>query len=90
MYDYQRERPYVFTERGQVQFLSIRDRVNRLLEEAGAVRLSEVIRHETGDSWEMLACVDRLVELREIIELKYPEKILSATQFRVFVKGVRR
>lgn len=61
MYDYKKERKYVFTEEGQVVFLEIRDRVNNLLKTAGAVRMFEA----TGGacSWERMACVDRLVEL---------------------------
>lgn len=83
-YDYQTQRPYVFTERGQEMFLSIRDRVKRLLDTAGAVRLAEAITGETGDVWNMLACVDRLAELGEIRELSNPG---VAGQFRVFVRN---
>jgi hypothetical protein len=69
-YDYQKERPSIFTESGQVMFLKIRDRAKYLLREAGAFRMNEVIAGCSGSSWEMIACVDRLVELGEIEELK--------------------
>jgi len=68
-YDYQKEREAIFTEDGQRMFLHIRDHVKRLLKEAGAVRMQEAIMGSTGDSWMMLACVDRLVELGEIREI---------------------
>jgi len=83
MYEYQKERTYVFTEEGQVQFLSIRDRVGRLLDTAGAYSMGKALGCETGDSWRMMACVDRLVELGEIREITGPD---VCGQDRVFVR----
>lgn len=83
MYNYQTERPSLFTESGQVIFLKIRDRVKHLLKTAGAFRMQEAIQGCTGSSWEMLACVDRLVELKEIREVTDSK---AAGQYRVFVK----
>lgn len=71
-YDYQTERPKLFTEEGQIMFLKVRDNAKRLLLEAGAFRSAEVLRTITGDSWMQLACLDRLVELKEIVEIKRP------------------
>ena len=39
MYDYQAERPEIFTEAGQRDFLKVRDNVQRLLDIAGAVKM---------------------------------------------------
>lgn len=61
MYKYEDEKYKVFTEEGQRGFLKIRDRTHRLLKEAGAFKMSAAITGSTGDVWEMLACVDRLV-----------------------------
>lgn len=80
-YNYATERHTVFTDAGQRQFLGIRDRSKSLLKTAGAFRLQEVIAGETGDSWRMLACVDRLVELGEIVEITTPG---VPGQFRIF------
>lgn len=82
MYSYQVERPKLFTEDGLTLYVEIRDRVKRLLAEAGAVRADAAIKGSTGDSWLMLACLDRLVEageLREVTDPKVPG------QHRVFV-----
>jgi len=84
MYDYQKEKAWTVSEEGQKQFLRIRDRVNSLLETAGAVRLDKAISSETGSSWEMMACVDRLVELGELKELTNKD---VPGQYRVFVKS---
>lgn len=84
-YDYQTQRERIFTERGQTMFLSIRDRSKRLLKDAGAARMQELISGETGDTWDMLACVDRLVELGELYELKGEGSVPG--QFRVFVSS---
>lgn len=83
MYNYQEEKPNLFTEEGQTMFLSIRDRVKELLAAAGAARAQEAMRAAAGgSSWTMLACLDRLVELREIREVTGPD---VAGQHRVFV-----
>lgn len=81
-YVYEAERSKIFTEEGQRMFLAIRDRTQRLLKEAGACRVQEMITGVLGGSWTMLACVDRMVELGEIRELTPPE---TPGQFRVFV-----
>ena len=83
MYDYKKEKPNLFTEDGQVIFLAIRDRVNRLIAEAGCVRMDAAIAKQSGDAWTMLACVDRLVELREIVEVTRGN---CAGQFRIFTR----
>jgi hypothetical protein len=82
MYSYKEERPRLFTEDGQVMFLSVRDNVKRLLNQAGAVRMDRAISGQTGSSWEMLACVDRLVELGELREVTGAD---TCEQYRVFV-----
>ena len=81
MYNYEVEKHSIFTEEGQRIFLSVRDRVEKFLRLAGAVRMQEAIKGEIGDSWKMLACVDRLVELGEIKEIT--EDV--AGQNRVFI-----
>lgn len=85
MYAYQTERPKLFTEDGQVLFLKIRDRAQQLLREAGAFRAQECWKEiGVGDSWMFIACLDRLVELREIREL--PD-VKAPSQHRVFVSA---
>lgn len=83
MYRYENLKPSLFTEAGVVMYTKIRDRTKKLLAEAGAARLDKMIQDATGDSWLMLACVDRMVEAEELFELtrNYP----TAAQHRVFV-----
>ena len=83
MYHYEAERSKLFTDEGQQLFLKIRDRVNVLLAEAGAVRQQEAVNGSAGDSWTMLACLDRMVELGELRELTGPK---APGQHRVFVR----
>lgn len=83
MYSYEQERGALFTHEGQLMLLSIRDNVFRLCDEAGAVRMDKAIANEVGSSWMMLACVDRLVEIGELMELTGPG---TPGQHRVFVK----
>jgi len=83
MYNYQNERHKIFTEKGQTDFLKVRDEAFRLLEEAGAFSIMKVIKVVCGESWLMMAYVDRLVELEEIKEITKPD---TFGQDRVFVK----
>jgi hypothetical protein len=85
MYDYKTQRPYVFTEEGQIAFLKIRDNANILLKKAGAVRCQELMMVGTYDTWDMLACIDRLVEIRELLEVPNPHS--HAGQHRIFING---
>lgn len=72
-YEYSKERPFLFTEDGQVMFLHIRDNVKRLLDDAGAFQAEKSWKGVTGSCWSMLACLDRLVELGEIKEISMPD-----------------
>lgn len=68
-YLYAELRDKLFTDEGQRLFLKVRDRAQALLAESGAAMVGAIIRGLSGDSWEMLACVDRLVELGELREV---------------------
>jgi len=81
-YNYQTQRANLFTESGQVMFLAIRDKAKALLKTAGAFRMQEATMGFSGDSWDQLACIDRLVELGEIKELTIQEQVMG--QHRVF------
>ena len=70
-YNYQEMKKKLFTEENQELFLKIRDKTHELLAEAGAVKMDNIIDDMSGGSWDMLACVDRLVELGEIEEVTY-------------------
>lgn len=87
MYSYETERENLFNDQGQRLFLEIRDRTFGLLKTAGAARMEEMIRGSVGNSWHMLACVDRMVELDELVELTKPGEV--AGQHRVFVRSWR-
>jgi hypothetical protein len=86
MYDYGTQKPSLFTDEGQKEFLKIRDHVNGLLALAGAVRMQEAISAGSSDTWFLLACVDRLLELHELIEVTEHLR-LCHEQNRVFVRG---
>jgi len=86
MYDYKTQRKAIFTENGQIMFLAIRDKAKELLAVAGAFREDHVTAGcGGGDSWDMLACVDRLVELGEIICVNNS----SARQYWVYISARR-
>ena len=86
MYKYEEMKNGLFTEEGQTKFLNIRDNVKKLLKQSGAVRMKEAINVETDDTWLLMACVDRMVEIKELKEIT-PEDTMG--QNRVFVEGPR-
>ena len=75
MYEYDSEKAKLLTDNGQRVFLKIRDHVQGCLKMSGAVMMGKATSPPggsgSGDDWMMFACVDRLVELGEIREIKY-------------------
>jgi len=84
MYNYYQLKQDIFTEKGQARFLIIRDNVNSLLAKSGAVMMENAISELSGDSWERMSYVDRMVELGELIEVS---KANTMGQHRVFMRG---
>jgi hypothetical protein len=68
-YDYKKQRPFVFTEEGQCMLLKIRDSALEHVEKSGAVCYAALTEGCSGSSWDILACVDRLVELGDLRRL---------------------
>lgn len=83
-YSYEAQKPQLFTDEGQRSFLKIRDHVKATLKIAGAIRCQEAMVG-TGDSWTLLACIDRLVELKEIRRVTPRDSV--ATQYEIYVAG---
>jgi hypothetical protein len=82
MYSYEVEKHNLFTEEGSELYTKIRDKVQSLLTLSGAVRWQEATSGICGDTWLMLACFDRMVELGELKELTGNG---AMAQHRVFV-----
>ncbi len=83
-YNYETEKPYILTDEGQREFLKARDWVKEILETAGAFQMGHFMSNGplSGESWKMLAMIDRLVELGELRETLYAD---CAAQHRVFI-----
>lgn len=81
-YVYAGLKPHIFTEDGQVMFLAIRDNAKNLIRRSGAATMERIIAGQVGDVWHMMACVDRLVELKELLEV--PNSLSGAGQHRIF------
>lgn len=82
-YDYATQRPKVFTEDGVSMPLKIRDTTKALIARAGVARSDKMMAGCSGDVWDMLACIDRLVEMGDIHEI--PNTMSRAGQHRVFI-----
>lgn len=82
MYNYQEMRKNVFTEDGVRQTIKIRDEAKKLIKLAGVVQCDKLIKICTGDTWDMLACIDYLVETKDLLEIK--NELSGAGQHRIF------
>jgi len=82
-YDYSVSKKDIFTDEGQKEFLRVRDHVKKMIELSGAFMMIKAWHPISGSTDTMMAYVDRLVELEEIIEIKYH----CMGQHRVFIKG---
>ena len=82
MYEYGTQRRNLFTEDGVRMLTKIRDNAKRLLDSAGAFMSCQAWSGVSGNSWDMLAALDYLVENEEIREITGSE---VAGQHRVFV-----
>jgi hypothetical protein len=83
-YSYEEQRAELFTDDGQRLFIAVRDHTLGLIRIAGAVQADKAMNgpHPSGcDSWGLMACIDRMVELREI-KCVYQE---GAWQHRVYM-----
>ena len=83
MYSYKEQRNKIFTDEGQKDFLKLRDKVNKLLDISGAFMVDNVLGVNVNTDI-TLACVDRMAELGEIIEIKRNGVF---AQHRVFIRN---
>jgi len=89
VYKYSEERKSTFTERGQIVLLAIRDAAFNLIDLSGVALSGNIMdaaikKLGAGDTWEMFACLDRLVEIKELVEVTDPQ--LVAGQDRIFAR----
>lgn len=83
-YVYAEHRAHVFTERGQEQLLTVLKCARECIEKSGAVLAVKLLNAAgSGDSWDMMAVVERLVELN-YLRAVYD---CGAWQDIVYVKG---
>ena len=70
MYNYEKEKKKIFTEKGNKLMLAMRDKAKKLLDEAGAFKAHHAfVVNGAEDCWTMLAVLDYLEELQEICKV---------------------
>ena len=88
MYDYKTEKTKLYSAEGLKLYTAIRDQVRDMLNKSGAVTMGNAIQLPKGiraaDSWELMACVDMMVENKELTEI--PTQ--GWAQGRIFIKKV--
>lgn len=85
MYNYEKEKPEIFTEKGNEIFLKIRDNVFKILKLKGLINMSDAIKSCSGSNWFLMACIDRMVELGEIQEVVFKDNRYTMGQDRMFI-----
>jgi hypothetical protein len=83
MYNYENEKPKLFTPEGFVMLRAIEKNVERHLKSAGAFMASKAWEGITGDSWLMLAALDYLVEIHELLDVSPAQSTWA--QNRVYI-----
>jgi len=84
VYLYEEIKEIVFFPEHQITFLKVRDKIEVLLSQSGAVNMEKIISGISGDTWLLLACVDRIVELNEIKEVIQNHNVTQ--QKRIFTR----
>ena len=83
-YNYQKQRPHIFTEQGVRDLITVRGTVSNCIAIAGCVRMDKAISRLTGGAWNMLAIVDYLVEVGELREVFVGQNVTG--QHRIFMR----
>lgn len=79
-YEYQKERPGLFTETGMALFISLRGQVRTKCKVSGCVRFDKL--SISGDSWTALACMDLMIEREEVRRVTNGQE--RAAQYHVY------
>ena len=83
MYKYEEQKAWLFTDEGQRTLIKVLDLVQALLSRSRAFKMSAIYQVPGGgDTWNLHACVDRLVELGRIREVPIAD---VCGQDRIFV-----
>lgn len=83
-YQYTTERNAIFTDDGQREFTRGRDKVLAAVRATGAITMGKAMNmFRLGNTWAMMACVDRMVELGDLTEVATDKQHVA--QYRVFL-----
>lgn len=84
-YDYDNHKQFTFTDEGQRLLLKTRDFAFRMIEQAGCVQAEKMLGQMMGgSSWDHMAVIDRLVELRDLKEVRQARD--HAWQHKIYVR----
>jgi hypothetical protein len=81
MYNYAQERPWIFTDEGQIALIKAYKNAIRLINIAGAASGMKIVYDCAHNTFKMMALLDRLVEMHELREVTGP----NVWENRIFV-----
>lgn len=86
-YNYKELRPFVFTEDGKAILEKIRIKIKEWLASSKTFIMNDVYGSGCGgDTWDMMTCVDYLVELKEIKEVQQEGEVWGQNRIFTSVK----
>lgn len=85
MYNYQKEKGSLYSDEGMDLYIKIRDNTIKLIKTSGCATLGNIIHGNTGDSFMMLVCVDRLVEKGILKEVGHIGK--NGTSGKIYIQA---
>jgi hypothetical protein len=88
-YDYESHRGWLGTVEGGKAIGEVLANIERVLKPAGCAMMCK-LWPATGDSWSMMAAVDRCVEMGVLREIPYPEGRTPMAQYRIFTSAEAR
>ncbi len=72
MYDYEAEKQDLLTPAGVKQLMKVRDKARFILTIKSRASMVELIEGMLGSSWTNMACIDLLLEIEELREIRTP------------------
>ena len=79
-YEYDEQKVLLFSDEGSALFIKVRDIALSLIKKSGAFQMHKIFGG--GDVWFYMACIDRMIELGDIVEISQNN---VAGQHRIFV-----
>ena len=84
-YDYEEQTHALFTPAGVDTIIAVLNHARKLIEASGVAKMSHLLEAATGDSWQLMACVEYLEKWEYLKEVPLQGEVWG--QHRIFRAG---